>query len=643
MKIKRVAALLLALLMLVVLAAGCSSSKPQTEQPTAQTGQSGKEETTGTKPSSGQTSSGQSSGSSSDNTPTELEPLTISILNSCSYARCSSTFEDCLAKGDKALLFLEEAANKKYGIVLDRTNVASDAFVTTLNGMLAANTPPDTYGIRALGDATSLQLAQQGKLADMDEILALSNGIASDIYSENGCMFTDRPACLLEDGKWYWFHPGNCNAWPLELSDTIEGGYFAKFASLNIYTLQVRNDWMKRLGMSMPKTVDELFDLLKAFQDNDMNGNGAADERAMFDMGAEQQYRGGLCNYWGLHQRWQLDINSGEICLPELEPGFVAYTQYCKRLYDNDLSYIDEGGTWSYTVDCAGDFCSAHVMYPGQIQFFDTGNGAQEEIYMSLPPMAAVEGIKPVQTWQANDSAMGSQAFSSQADPEACARFLDFICSHEYWEGTMVGLEGHAWEMKDGRMVNIQMSQEDIDAGYGFGLDRFVLAGYGPQCTLTGLYNPNAVDDHSVEEVLANGTDKTHQLANAPTHEAWVEYEKMLHPWITNDTVCDMTRVFENLRDFGPENLICTFCDTAQYLSAARENEAAMVSDYQSDIATFLDELCVNLITGVVSPDQYDEQIQIARDTLHLDELVQSYQDRANRTLVAIGRPAFSK
>ena len=44
--------------------------------------------------------------------------------------------------------------------------------------------------------------------------------------------------------------------------------------------------WLNKLGLAVPTTIDELTDVLRAFRDDDPNGNGLADEvpyQATFD------------------------------------------------------------------------------------------------------------------------------------------------------------------------------------------------------------------------------------------------------------------------------------------------------------------------------------------------------------------------
>ena len=51
----------------------------------------------------------------------------------------------------------------------------------------------------------------------------------------------------------------------------------------------VRKDWLDRLGLEVPKTIDEFYAVLKAFKENDANGNGDPNDEIPFS----------CCNWWG--------------------------------------------------------------------------------------------------------------------------------------------------------------------------------------------------------------------------------------------------------------------------------------------------------------------------------------------------------
>lgn len=47
--------------------------------------------------------------------------------------------------------------------------------------------------------------------------------------------------------------------------------------------INIRKDWLEKLGLEAPETAEEFISVMKAFQENDMNGNGAADEIVTVD------------------------------------------------------------------------------------------------------------------------------------------------------------------------------------------------------------------------------------------------------------------------------------------------------------------------------------------------------------------------
>lgn len=71
-----------------------------------------------------------------------------------------------------------------------------------------------------------------------------------------------RKSVLSSDGKLYCI--------PEFMEGTVQEGYF------------IRKDWLEELHMDVPKTVDEYYNVLKAFKNNDMNGNGKMDEVPFF-------------------------------------------------------------------------------------------------------------------------------------------------------------------------------------------------------------------------------------------------------------------------------------------------------------------------------------------------------------------------
>ena len=54
----------------------------------------------------------------------------------------------------------------------------------------------------------------------------------------------------------------------------------------------MKSEWLTKLGLQEPQTLDEFYDMLKAFKEKDPNGNGQKDEYAWGGVGTA-----GIVNY----------------------------------------------------------------------------------------------------------------------------------------------------------------------------------------------------------------------------------------------------------------------------------------------------------------------------------------------------------
>lgn len=102
---------------------------------------------------------------------------------------------------------------------------------------------------------------------------------------------------------------------------TLTDGTIANFchveesAQRNAYSgYTIREDWLNRVGMDIPTTIDELHDVLVAFRDQDANGNGdPSDEIPMSDRSSLNLTKE-LAAAWGLiYNTMQLDPETGKV------------------------------------------------------------------------------------------------------------------------------------------------------------------------------------------------------------------------------------------------------------------------------------------------------------------------------------------
>lgn len=98
-------------------------------------------------------------------------------------------------------------------------------------------------------------------------------------------------------------------------------------------SLMVRKDWLDKLGLQMPTTVDEFTAMLKAFKDKDPGGNG--DKNAPLTINGGAPIIENLIGAFGMPNSWSaLD---GKLVPRPLHPGFKDYLGYVADLYKQGL------------------------------------------------------------------------------------------------------------------------------------------------------------------------------------------------------------------------------------------------------------------------------------------------------------------
>ncbi|WP_391572047.1 extracellular solute-binding protein, partial [Cohnella sp.] len=153
---------------------------------------------------------------------------------------------------DRVLLELQKRTNTK----LEFITTPWDQYVTKSNTMLASKEKVD---IIALEDSqlNYPKLARSGILTPLDDLLN------SGKYPNLKVIATD-PLFkkYLIDGKIYGIP---------QLTQP-SGGWIAG----------IRTDWLKNVGLPMPRTPEDLYNVFKAFKENDPDQNGLDDTLAMY-------------------------------------------------------------------------------------------------------------------------------------------------------------------------------------------------------------------------------------------------------------------------------------------------------------------------------------------------------------------------
>lgn len=204
---------------------------------------------------------------------------------------------------------------------------------------------------------------------------------------------------------------------------------FANYTSLRS---AINMDWLETLGLEVPTTHEELYDVLVAFRDGDPNGNGIKDEIPMMGRANSwQDVLGYLQNMFIYHDY------SNRYLLPLDETGGKIDVYYDKDAYRESLIYanklVSEGllSTLSFTQDDS-QFNSYKLQTPSVVGFFVPGSYSNlywnkiEDHYEPIEVCAGPEGVQ-YQSLNVGYASACAAISSSCENPEIAFMLLEYM------------------------------------------------------------------------------------------------------------------------------------------------------------------------------------------------------------------------
>ncbi len=498
------------------------------------------------------------------------------------------------------------------GIDLVIDYVEADQYKTAITTRLATQTDLADLMFLEIDNVTLNNLINRGMLTSVDDILAYSDGTAASFLAPDGQYGILRKAGTGEDGK-FWALQGT-------LAGEFDiGGYN------NTYSVGIRQDWLDKLNLDMPTTPEEFVETLIAFRENDANGDGLQNEKALFATDMSLLKHSGIAGWYGLIlNSIGLDPNTDKITTPFYQAGFPAYVEFVQSMVEADvLSLADKGSL--YTTDTSS-LISQNVVSACyyQVKAFDTREELTGDENAHYAPLA-IQGTDDAFPTCRGDYALtvynGYYAFMSSVDKEAAAKLLDLCFTEEYWTWEKYGLEGRDYEFDEkGNLVSLTtgMSSEDaIAAGLGGGrfyMDRAVL----PIIEISRTYqkfNGEPIGTFESVDALLESEYAKDQLAKANAADpSGRNAENLISNW--------------KLLEQKEATMFQTNVNT--YLALPTDEEVEILAEYEAELTTALNELFVALIRGDKDVADLDTYLEELRE-LGLDKVIEVYQARYDR------------
>jgi len=322
---------------------------------------------------------------------------------------------------------------KKTGIRIKWDVTPSAQYADTMKLRLAAGQNlPDMISIP---EPDPVNLAQKGLIIPLDDLIAK---YAPNIQSYFKASPDVAKAMRAPDGKLY------------ALSSDVTGTAYA-----DPYGLLIRQDWLEKLGLQEPKTLDDWYNVLKAFKERDPNGNGKADD---IPLSPEANLRGlGLFgSALGLHlyysEGYYPDKN-GKIQYQWMDERAHQLIIWLNKLYKEGLidpqfmTNTDTEVTSGITRNIIG-VTNHFINNTNRFNAAQKAAGVNASWQIALPPSG--DGYKgfyekygPISGWHA--------ITKDSKHPEAAIKWFDYVYGSKEGEMYMnFGIEGQSYKMVNG-------------------------------------------------------------------------------------------------------------------------------------------------------------------------------------------------
>ncbi|PAD67473.1 hypothetical protein CHH83_18620 [Bacillus sp. 7586-K] len=259
-------------------------------------------------------------------------------------------------------------------------------------------------------------------------------------------------------------------------NSSIDGKIYGIYRSrpLGRHGITFRKDWLEKVGLETPKTIDDFYQMLKAFSEEDPDGNGKDDTYGM----VISKYTGPfdiMQTWFGAPNKWGEDAD-GNLQPDFMTEEYVNALKFFKKLYDEKLINEDfavmDPQKW---VDPLLNGEAGVI-----VDVVDHAHRAEEDMLAADPNMkdaidviGAVEGPTGLQNLPTSGySGMLAIPKSSVKTEEELKKVLTFIDKLNDEEAQMLannGIEGRHYEIKDGQYVDLKKDNEALtQEGSGF-------------------------------------------------------------------------------------------------------------------------------------------------------------------------------
>ncbi len=553
---KKFLAILLSLVMVLAFMAGCGQNNNTPAPSTADTAQ------TATAQATAETTADESGKLTELSLPLTTDDITLTL-----WAGLSDRAAASIKNYSEMLAFQE--LQKRTGVKIDFIHPAVGQEKEQFSLLLASGDLPDiihyNWGSRYPGGPQ--KAIDDGAIIKLNDLIENYSPNFSKILAEDVDVAKNS---VTDDGTLYMYPLLRIDA-----GSRVSGG------------LQVRKDWLDKVNLPIPTTIDEWYTVLTAFKNTDFNGNGKADEipfisTPIANINGLQR----LIGSWGIGYTFYND--NGTVKYGPAQPEYKDFLQtmqkwYAEGLIDPDFLTTDRSShDAKVTSGVAGSFYGLLNSYMGTYTKVMAETDPNFKLVQAPYPKAPdgkMYNFKNDENSPVADE--GMVITTANKHPELSAQLLDYFYSEDGRVLLNLGIEGVTYTFENGQYKYTELITKNPD---GLSLDR-AAAKYIPVGTSARLYQD-------------------------------------LRYWEQMMTYDNQKEAMGILAEASVEKTLPPITPTSE--------ESIELASIQNELTTYVDEMFAKFILGQEDISKYDDYIKTL-ESLNLARALEIQQEALKR------------
>ncbi|MFS0725554.1 extracellular solute-binding protein [Paenibacillus sp. 1P07SE] len=343
------------------------------------------------------------------------------------------------------------------------------AFETELPGK-------DSPVLQALQEATNTDITMQfvpnSSYGDKMNITLASGQLPTlMVVDRNSASFINaaRTGAFWELGPYLQDYPNLSQANPIILNNSsVDGKTYGIYRGrvLGRMGVTINRDWMENLGLEEPKSLEEFYALLKAFKEDDPDGNGKDDTYGI----VVTKYAGPwdiMQTWFGAPNKWG-EAEDGSLVPAHTTPEYLEALKFFRQLYEEGLVNADfavmDPAVWNDPIinGEAGvmvDVADAARRINEKMQDKEARDKPYVNVFQAPP---GPKGHRDMPTsGYANVIAVSKSQVKTEEELRRVLAFLDQLNDEDMQMLLGYGIEGRHYEMVDG-YIHPLVGPEDV-------------------------------------------------------------------------------------------------------------------------------------------------------------------------------------